>query len=55
MAREIIAVNVLNTCEVVTLSSDDYVTLLNYLADLKIAGGAAYDALLLHVARESGR
>lgn len=54
MAREIIAVNVLDTCEVATLSADDYVTLLNHLADLKIAGGAIYDALLLHAAAKAG-
>lgn len=54
MAREIIAVNVLDTCEVVTLSAGDYVTLLNHLADLKIAGGAICDALLLHVAAKAG-
>ena len=54
MAREIIAVNVLDTCEVVTLSAGDYVTLLTHLADLKIAGGAVYDALLLHAAAKAG-
>jgi predicted nucleic acid-binding protein len=54
MAREIIAVNVLDTCEVVTLSAGDYVTLLNHLADLKVAGGAVYNALLLHAAAKAG-
>ncbi|MGQ9491211.1 MAG: PIN domain-containing protein [Anaerolineae bacterium] len=54
IAREIIAVNVLDTCEVVTLSAADYVTLLNHLAALKIAGGAVYDALLLHAAAKAG-
>ena len=54
MALEIIAVNVLDTCEVVALSAGDYVTLLNHLADLKIAGGAIYDALLLHAAAKAG-
>lgn len=54
MAREIVTVNVLATCEVVTLSAGDYVELLNHLADLKIAGGAVYDALLLHTAAKAG-
>lgn len=54
MAREVIAVNVLGSCEVVTLSAGQYVTLLNHLADLKIAGGAIYDALLLHAAAHAG-
>jgi predicted nucleic acid-binding protein len=50
MAREVITVNVLDTCEVVALSAADYVTLLNHLTGLKITGGAVYDALLLHAA-----
>jgi predicted nucleic acid-binding protein len=54
MAHEIIAVNVLGTCEVVTLSAGDYVTLLDHLAELNIAGGAVYDALLLHAAAKAG-
>ena len=53
IAREVITVNVLDTCEVVALSAVDYVTLLNHLAGLKIAGGAVYDALLLHAARKA--
>jgi predicted nucleic acid-binding protein len=53
MARQVITVNVLNTCAMVALSVADYVTLLDHLADLKIAGGAVYDALLLHAARKS--
>lgn len=35
------------------LSVADYVTLLDHLADLKIGGGAVYDALLLHAAWKS--
>ena len=54
MAREIITVNIVDRCEVVALSAADYVTLLRHLASLKIAGGAIYDALLLHVAWLSG-
>lgn len=53
LAREVINVNVLATCEVVALSVADYVTLINHLAELKIAGGAVYDALLLHAAWKS--
>jgi predicted nucleic acid-binding protein len=53
MAREVIAVNVLGTCEVMALSAADYVTLLSHLADQKIAGGAVYDALLLHAASKA--
>jgi predicted nucleic acid-binding protein len=54
VAREVITINILDTCEVIALSTADHVTLLNHLAGLKIAGGAVYDALLLHAAWKSG-
>ena len=54
MAREVIKADVLDTCEVVALSTADYVTLLDHLANLGIAGGAIYDALLLHAAWKAG-
>lgn len=54
VARAVITANVLDTCEVVTLSAADYMTLLEHLARLKIAGGAVYDALLLHAASRAG-
>jgi predicted nucleic acid-binding protein len=53
VARQVITVNVVDTCEVVALTVTDYVTLPDHLADLKIAGGAVYDALLLHAAWKS--
>jgi predicted nucleic acid-binding protein len=54
VAREVITINILDTCEVIALSTADHVTLLNHLAGLKIAGGAVCDALLLHAAWKSG-
>lgn len=54
LALQLIQTNILATCEVVALSSDDYVTLLSHLADLGIAGDAVYDALLLHAAWKTG-
>jgi len=53
LALRLIQNNVLDTCEVVPLSGADYVDLLSHLADRGIAGGAAYDALLLHAAWKS--
>ena len=50
LALQLIQHNVLEICEVVALSVADYVTLLNHLAGLGIAGGVVYDALLLHAA-----
>ncbi len=54
LALQLIQSNVLDTCEVVALSKEDYVTLLSHLVNLGIAGGAVYDALLLHAAWKSG-
>jgi len=38
----------------VALSAADYVALLSHVTDLKIVGGAVYDALLLHTAWKAG-
>jgi predicted nucleic acid-binding protein len=54
LALQLVRSNVLDTCTVVSLSGADYVTLLDHLAGLGIAGGAVYDALLLHAAWKSG-
>jgi predicted nucleic acid-binding protein len=50
LALQLIRSNILDTCTVVALSDTDYVSLLSHLAGLGIAGGAVYDALLLHAA-----
>lgn len=54
LALHLIQRNVLDTCEVVALSGADYATLLDHLAGVGIAGGAVYDALLLHAAWIAG-
>ncbi len=54
LALQLIQRNVLDTCEVVALTGPDYVTLLDHLAGLEIAGGVVYDALLLHAAWKAG-
>ena len=54
LALQLIQSNVLNTCHVVALSGDDYVTLLSHLVNQGIAGGAVYDGLLLHAAWKAG-
>jgi predicted nucleic acid-binding protein len=54
LALQLIQHNVLEACEVLVLSAADYVSLLNHLADLEIAGGPANDALLLHAAWKAG-
>jgi hypothetical protein len=48
MAAQLIRENVLETCEVVSLSQQDYGSLIQHLADVGIIGGATYDALPLH-------
>ena len=50
LARQLIQRDVIETCKIIALSADDYVTMLNHVADLAIAGGVVYDALLLHAA-----
>lgn len=54
MALQLIQSNVLDRCKVVALSGDDYVTLLQHVTSLAIAGGAVYDALLMHTAWIAG-
>ena len=54
LALQLIRSNVLVTCTVVALADADYVTVLDHLARLGIAGGAVYDALLLHTAWKAG-
>lgn len=50
LALQLIQHNVIETCQIISLSGDDYVTLLTHLARLEITGAAIYDALLLHAA-----
>ena len=53
MAVHLIRTNVLAACEVVALSENDYVALLDHLAEVGIAGGAVYDAIILHTAQKA--
>ena len=53
-ALQLVASNVLDACEIVSLTADDYVTLLRHLAEQGVSGGATYDALLLHAAWKAG-
>jgi predicted nucleic acid-binding protein len=50
VSRQLIQHNVLNRFEVVVLSDEDYVTVIDHLSDLGIAGGATYNALILYAA-----
>lgn len=50
LARQLIQRDVLETCQVIALSADDYGTLLDHVASLELAGGVIYDTLLLHAA-----
>lgn len=49
-ARRLIERNVLDTCEIISLSDSDYADVISHLASTGIAGGATYDALILHIA-----
>jgi predicted nucleic acid-binding protein len=52
-ARRLITHNLLGTFEVVSLSESDYAAIIDHLAGLGIAGGATYDAVILHAAAKS--
>ena len=49
-ARHVIGQNVLDTCEIVSMSDTDYAQIVAHLATAGILGGATYDALILHAA-----
>lgn len=49
-AQQLIKHNVIGRLEVVSLSAQDYVQVIDHLAALGITGGAIYDALISHVA-----
>jgi predicted nucleic acid-binding protein len=50
MAQRLIRQNVLESCEIVPLSEEDYVAVIDHLSESGIAGGATYDALILYAA-----
>ena len=53
VAWQLIQHNVLNRFEVVFLSDEDYVAVIDHLSNLGIVGGATYDALILHAAAKA--
>jgi predicted nucleic acid-binding protein len=50
IAQQLIASNIRGIFEVVPLSSDDYTSVIDHLADMGISGGAIYDAVILQAA-----
>lgn len=52
-AWRLIEENLLTKMEVIPLTIDDYKTVLQYLAQMNIAGGITYDALIIHAARKA--
>jgi len=50
VAYQMIRQNVLENCEVISLSQDDYVAIINHLSEIGITGGVTYDALILYAA-----
>ena len=53
VAQQLIRHNVLHRFEVVFLSDEDYVAVIDHLSDLGIVGGATYDAVILHAAAKA--
>jgi predicted nucleic acid-binding protein len=52
-ARQLIRRNVVGKLEIVSLSTQDYIEVLEHLTDLGIVGGATYDALILRAAENA--
>ncbi len=48
-AQELIKDSVMEVCEVVALTAQDYDAVLNHLANIGIIGGVVYDALIMYV------
>ncbi len=52
-AKQLIQHNVAEKLEIVALSDQDYLQVIEHLAALGIIGGATYDALILHAAAKA--
>ena len=50
LAQQLIQQNVLAACAVIALAEDDYAAVIEHLAEMGIAGGVTYDALILYAA-----
>jgi len=50
IANKLIQQDVFDICEIVTLSEQDYNSVLKHLSESNIVGGATYDAVILHTA-----
>jgi predicted nucleic acid-binding protein len=53
VARQLIVHNVLDRLEVVALTGDDYVALVEHLSKLGIAGGTTYNAVIMRAAQRA--
>jgi len=49
-AQQLIQQNILDVFEVITLSEQDYISVINHLSESGIIGGVIYDALILKAA-----
>jgi predicted nucleic acid-binding protein len=52
-ARRLIHDNVETTARIISLSSQDYVSMIKNLSDLGLSGGIIYDALIIRAARKA--
>ena len=50
IAYRLIQQNILDSCEIVSLSKEDYIAVIDHLSESGIVGGVTYDALILHAA-----
>ncbi len=50
VAYHLISHNIFDSCEVVSLTAQDYMDILSHLAKIRVVGGATYDALIMYAA-----
>jgi len=51
-ANILIQQNILEICQVITLSAQDYATIIKHLAETNLIGGITYDAVILYAAQK---
>lgn len=54
IAKRLINKNIEATAKIISLSSHDYITIIENLADSGLSGGVIYDALIVKAAQKSG-
>ena len=54
IAQNLITKNIKKNFEIISLTAEEYIELLDKLADINLIGGIVYDALIMHCAQKAG-